>query len=56
MDLPQSEDFIARNRHIFLHHRPHVSIVTAANLLGWPLHEMKAATADREIEQNRRRE
>jgi len=45
-------DLIERIRHIFLHHRPHVSIMTAANLLGWSLKQMKAAIAAGEIETN----
>src|SRR3954467_8877501 len=40
-------------RSIFLHHRPHVSIMTAANLLGWSLQEMKAAIDRGEIETNK---
>jgi hypothetical protein len=43
---------IERIRHIFLHHRPHVSIMTAAGLLGWSLAQMKAAIAAGEIETN----
>lgn len=46
-------DLIDRIRHIFLHHCAHVSILTAANLLGWSLHQMKAAIAAGEIETNR---
>ena len=45
-------DVIANIRHIFLHPRPHVSVMTAANLLGWTLSQMKAAIAAGEIETN----
>jgi hypothetical protein len=45
-------DVVERIRHIFLHRRPHVSVMTAANLLGWPLRQMKAAIAAGEIETN----
>jgi hypothetical protein len=45
-------DIIANIRHIFLHPRPHVSVMTAANLLGWTLRQMKAAIAAGEIETN----
>src|SRR5436305_8536380 len=47
-----TEDLTRRIRHIFLHHRPHVSIMTAATLLGWPLAQMRAAIAACEIETN----
>jgi len=50
MALP--EDFTKRIRHIFLHQRPHVSIMTAATLLGWPQARMRAAIAAGEIETN----
>jgi hypothetical protein len=43
-------DFTNRIRHIFLHQRPHVSIMTARLLLGWSDAQMKAAIASREIE------
>lgn len=43
-------DLIKRIRHIFLHQRPHVSINTAALLLGWSRAQMKAAIAAHEIE------
>jgi hypothetical protein len=46
------EDFITRIRHIFLHHRPHVSIMTAATLLGWSPAQVRAAIAAGEIETN----
>lgn len=39
----------ARIRHIFLHPRPHVSISTAAALLGWTRTAMKAAIDGGEI-------
>lgn len=42
-------DLIARIRHIFLHHRPHVSLMTAADDLGWSLTQMRAAVARGEI-------
>lgn len=42
-------DLITRIRHIFLHQRPHVSLMTAANDLGWTLKEMRAAVARGEI-------
>lgn len=45
-------DVIASIRHIFLHHRPHVSVMMAANLLGWSVAQMKAAIAAGEIETN----
>jgi len=45
-------DVIESIRHIFLHHRPHVSIMTAANLLGWTVKQMKAAIAAGEIRTN----
>ena len=40
---------VDRIRHIFLHQRPHVSLMTAANDLGWTLKEMRAAVASGEI-------
>lgn len=45
-------DVIESIRHIFLHHRPHVSIMTAAGLLGWSVAQIKAAIATGEIETN----
>lgn len=45
-------DLIKRIRHIFLQHRPHVSIMTAAILLGWSYARMRAAIAAGEIETN----
>lgn len=45
-------DVIESIRHIFLHHRPHVSIMTAANLLGWTVGQMRAAIEAGEIETN----
>jgi hypothetical protein len=42
-------DIIARIRHIFLHQRPHVSLMTAANDLGWSLTQMRLAVARGEI-------
>lgn len=42
-------DLSIRIRRIFLHQRPHVSINTAAYLLGWSLRQMRAAIAAGEI-------
>jgi hypothetical protein len=39
-----------RIRHIFLHQRPHVSIMTARRLLGWSQAQMTRAIAAGEIE------
>jgi hypothetical protein len=47
-----AKDLIARIRHIFLHPRPHVSIMTAAHLLGWTVQQMKAAIAEGQIQTN----
>jgi hypothetical protein len=40
---------VERIRHIFLHHRLHVSISQATSLLGWERREMTAAIATGEI-------
>jgi hypothetical protein len=42
--------FTSRIRHIFLHQRPHVSLMTAAQLLGWSLPQLRAAIARGEID------
>jgi hypothetical protein len=42
-------DVVERIRHIFLHHRLHVSISQATSLLGWARREMTAAIAKGEI-------
>lgn len=43
-------DTVDRIRHIFLHHRPHVSISQATSLLGWTHAQMTAAIAGGEVE------
>ena len=43
-------DLINRIRHIFLHQRPHVSIMTARQLLGWSQAQMTRAITAGEIE------
>jgi len=43
-------DVIDRIRHIFLHPRPHVSIMQATGLLGWSRREMTAAIEAGEVE------
>ena len=45
-----NSDLTSRIRHIFLHQRPHVSLMVAAQLLGWSLPQLRAAIAAREIE------
>jgi len=45
-----NSDLTSRIRHIFLHQRPYVSLMTAAQLLGWSLPQMCAAIARREID------
>jgi hypothetical protein len=50
MALPTN--FVDRIRHIFLHPRPHVSIMTAAGLLGWSHARMRAAIHAGEIDTN----
>jgi hypothetical protein len=45
-------DVIESIRHIFLHHRPHVSIMQAAARLGWSVRQMKEAIDAGEIETN----
>jgi hypothetical protein len=41
---------IARIPDIFLHQAPHVSVATAAGLLGWSLRRMTAAIASGEVD------
>jgi len=43
-------DLISRIRHIFLHPRPHVSIMQATELLGWSRREMSEAIEAGEVE------
>jgi hypothetical protein len=43
-------DLIARIRHIFLHPRPHVSIMQATALLGWSRRQMSEAIETGEVE------
>ena len=43
-------EIVSRIRHIFLHQRPHVSIMTARRLLGWSHAQMTRAIAAGEIE------
>jgi len=43
-------EVVNRIRHIFLHQRPHVSIMTARQLLGWSQAQMTRAIAAGEIE------
>jgi hypothetical protein len=43
-------DVISRIRHIFLHPRPHVSIMQATALLGWSRRRMSEAIEEGEVE------
>src|SRR5438270_4599648 len=43
-------DVISRIRHIFLHPRPHVSILQATALLGWSRRQMSEAIENGEVE------
>jgi hypothetical protein len=43
-------DLISRIRHIFLHPRPHVSIMQATELLGWTRRQMSEAIENGEVE------
>src|SRR4051812_18200125 len=43
-------DVISRIRHIFLHPRPHVSIMQATGLLGWTRRQMSEAIEAGEVE------
>src|SRR3954447_588347 len=43
-------DVISRIRHIFLHPRPHVSIMQATALLGWSRRRMSEAIENGEVE------
>jgi hypothetical protein len=43
-------DLISRIRHIFLHPRPHVSIMQATELLGWSRRRMSEAIEAGEVE------
>jgi hypothetical protein len=43
-------DVISRIRHIFLHPRPHVSIMQATGLLGWSRRQMSEAMENGEVE------
>jgi hypothetical protein len=43
-------DLISRIRHIFLHPRPHVSIMQATGLLGWTRRQMSEAIEAGEVE------
>jgi len=47
-----AKDLTASIRHIFLHQRPHVSIMTPRRWLGWSVRQMKAAIDAGEIETN----
>jgi len=45
-----NREIVNRIRHIFLHPRPHVSMTTAAALLGWSHLQMRKAIARGEID------